>query len=51
MGHAGAIIVGAAGTANAKKDALRAAGAAIVDSPAEIGAVLEDVLKKSGVAS
>ncbi len=39
MGHAGAIIVGAAGTASAKKEALRAAGATIVDSPAEIGAV------------
>src|SRR5205809_8098885 len=39
MGHAGAIIVGAAGTAQAKKEALRAAGATIVDSPAEIGAV------------
>jgi succinyl-CoA synthetase alpha subunit len=39
MGHAGAIIVGAAGTAEAKKEALRSAGATIVDSPAEIGAV------------
>ncbi|MCH7953271.1 MAG: succinate--CoA ligase subunit alpha, partial [Chloroflexi bacterium] len=51
MGHAGAIIVGAAGTAEAKKDALRAAGAAIVDSPAEIGAVLEGVLKDKSLAS
>jgi len=44
MGHAGAIIVGAAGTAQAKKDALAAAGATIVDSPADIGAVTERAL-------
>ena len=44
MGHAGAIIVGAAGTAAAKKEALRAAGATIVDSPAEIGAVTAEVV-------
>ena len=44
MGHAGAIIVGAAGTAQAKKDALRAAGATIAESPAEIGEVTERVL-------
>ena len=44
MGHAGAIIVGAAGTAQAKKEALAAAGATIVDSPADIGAVAERVL-------
>jgi len=44
MGHAGAIIVGAAGTAQAKKEALTAAGASIVDSPADIGAVTERVL-------
>ena len=46
MGHAGAIIVGAAGTAKAKKDALRAAGATIVDSPADIGEVAQQVLGK-----
>jgi succinyl-CoA synthetase alpha subunit len=46
MGHAGAIIVGAAGTAQAKKEALRAAGATISDSPADIGAVLEGVLRE-----
>lgn len=47
MGHAGAIIVGAAGTAVAKKDALRAAGATIVDSPADIGEVTAKVLAKT----
>ncbi len=45
MGHAGAIIVGAAGTAQAKKEALAAAGATIVDSPADIGAVTQGVLR------
>jgi len=49
MGHAGAIIVGAAGTAQAKKDALRAAGATISESPAEIGATMERVLKEAGI--
>jgi succinyl-CoA synthetase alpha subunit len=46
MGHAGAIIVGAAGTALAKKEALADAGATIVDSPADIGAVAERVLSE-----
>jgi succinyl-CoA synthetase alpha subunit len=50
MGHAGAIIVGAAGTAQAKKDALRSAGATIVDSPADIGETMERVLKEQGIA-
>jgi succinyl-CoA synthetase alpha subunit len=50
MGHAGAIIVGAAGTAAAKKEALRAAGAVICDSPAEIGEVTERVLRERGIA-
>jgi succinyl-CoA synthetase alpha subunit len=50
MGHAGAIIVGAAGTAEAKKSALRAAGATIVESPADIGATMEQVIKDQKVA-
>ena len=50
MGHAGAIIVGAAGTAQAKKDALGAAGAIIVDSPADIGSTTERVLKERGLS-
>jgi len=50
MGHAGAIIVGAAGTAQAKKDALRAAGATISESPAEIGETMERVLTEAGIA-
>jgi len=51
MGHAGAIIVGAAGTAQAKKEALRAAGATIVESPADIGAVTARVVAEQGAAA
>jgi len=49
MGHAGAIIAGNTGTAEAKKAALSAAGATIVDSPAEIGSTTERVLKTTGL--
>jgi succinyl-CoA synthetase alpha subunit len=49
MGHAGAIIVGAAGTAEAKKTALAEAGVTVVDSPANIGDVTERVLKGKGL--
>jgi succinyl-CoA synthetase alpha subunit len=49
MGHAGAIIAGNTGTAQAKKDALSAAGATICESPAEIGATTERVLRDSGL--
>ncbi len=49
MGHAGAIIAGASGTARAKKEALAAAGAAIADSPADIGAVTQRVLRDRGL--
>ena len=46
MGHAGAIIAGASGTAQAKKEALAACGATIVDSPADIGTVTQRVLRE-----
>ena len=49
MGHAGAIIAGASGTAQAKKEALAASGATIVDSPADIGAVTRRVLRERGL--
>ena len=49
MGHAGAIISGDSGTASAKKTALDAAGATVVDAPAEIGATTERVLKERGL--
>ncbi len=49
MGHAGAIIAGDTGTAQSKKRALAEAGAVICDSPAEIGATTERVLRNAGL--
>ena len=48
MGHAGAIIEGEAGTAEAKLSALEAAGAVISRSPAEIGSTMRRVLEEAG---
>lgn len=45
MGHAGAIISGSSGTAQEKIAALKAAGATIAPSPAEIGLTMKKVLK------
>ena len=49
MGHAGAIISGNSGTAAAKKAALAEAGVTISESPAEIGATAERVLRGRGL--
>jgi succinyl-CoA synthetase alpha subunit len=45
MGHAGAVISGGRDTAAAKKDALRAAGIHVSESPAALGSTMVDVLK------
>ena len=45
MGHAGAIISGSQGTAQAKMDALRAAGVTIALNPTEAGNAMIEVVK------
>ncbi|MBN1856104.1 MAG: succinate--CoA ligase subunit alpha [Dehalococcoidia bacterium] len=49
MGHAGAIISGASSSAAQKKAALSAAGATVVDSPADIGLTTRRVLTERGL--
>lgn len=44
MGHAGAIVGGKADTAEAKKEILRECGVHVVDSPADIGSRMKEVL-------
>ncbi len=46
MGHAGAIISGGQGTAQEKMEALRNAGVHVVESPADIGKTVAQVLGK-----
>jgi succinyl-CoA synthetase alpha subunit len=45
MGHAGAIIGGKADTAEAKKEILTECGVHVVDSPADIGSKMKELLK------
>lgn len=47
MGHAGAIISGGKGTAADKMTALREAGIRVVESPADIGKALQEVMANS----
>lgn len=50
MGHAGAIIAGGKGGAQAKIDALNEAGVAVTKSPAQMGSVMLQEMKKRGLA-
>jgi succinyl-CoA synthetase alpha subunit len=49
MGHAGAIIAGGKGTAKEKVAALTDAGVHMIDSPARIGAAMEEALRAAGL--
>ena len=44
MGHAGAIVGGSEDTAQAKKKVMRECGIHVVDSPAEIGKKVKEIL-------
>jgi succinyl-CoA synthetase alpha subunit len=46
MGHAGAVISGNKGTAKGKMDALRAAGAKVIENPADMGLMVQRVLRE-----
>jgi succinyl-CoA synthetase alpha subunit len=45
MGHAGAIVGGSEDTAQAKKNIMRECGIHVVDSPADIGKKVAEILK------
>jgi succinyl-CoA synthetase alpha subunit len=46
MGHAGAIVSGSSGTAQAKKEALEAAGVKVGKTPSETAQLMRDLLKE-----
>jgi succinyl-CoA synthetase alpha subunit len=48
MGHAGAIISGKSGTAEGKIKALKSAGVAIADTPADMGKAIQTRMKEEG---
>ena len=51
MGHAGAIITGSSGTAQAKKEALEARGVRVGESPSEVAALVKETLgRRAGFA-
>ena len=47
MGHAGAIVSGSAGTAQAKKEALEAAGVKVGKTPSETAELMREIMKSS----
>lgn len=49
MGHAGAIVGGADDTAAAKMKIMRECGITVVDSPADIGKTMAEVLAKNAI--
>lgn len=49
MGHAGAIISGGKGTATDKIHALKSAGVAVTESPAQMGALMKRVMQERGL--
>ncbi|WP_033436798.1 succinate--CoA ligase subunit alpha [Saccharothrix sp. NRRL B-16314] len=48
MGHAGAIVSGSAGTAQAKKEALEAAGVKVGKTPSETAGLMREIMKTIG---
>ncbi len=50
MGHAGAVISGGQGTAEAKMEAMREAGITVVDGPHLLGRAMKDALSRKGRA-
>ncbi len=49
MGHAGAIIMGRAGTAQSKIDAFTEAGVMVAEKPSDVARLLAERLKKKGI--
>ncbi|UCE44177.1 MAG: succinate--CoA ligase subunit alpha, partial [Candidatus Bathyarchaeota archaeon] len=45
MGHAGAIVMGGAGTAHSKIEALEASGVSVAEKPGDVAAILAEKLR------